>query len=73
MFDERLGEKISEDIISQCHQCGKPCDTHVNCVNDACHLLLFNVMIANKNLKAAAGRNAMILSICLRRAAKRAS
>lgn len=39
VFDNRLGERISGDIISQCHQCGKPCDTHINCKNDACHLL----------------------------------
>jgi len=39
VFDERLGERITEDIISVCHQCGKPCDTHTNCKNDACHLL----------------------------------
>jgi UPF0176 protein len=39
VFDERLGEKISEEVISHCHQCGKPCDTHTNCKNDACHLL----------------------------------
>jgi UPF0176 protein len=39
VFDERLGERITEDIISECHQCGKPCDTHINCANDACHLL----------------------------------
>jgi UPF0176 protein len=39
VFDERLGERISEEIISHCHQCGEPCDTHTNCVNDACHLL----------------------------------
>jgi len=39
VFDERLGERISDDIISRCHQCGTPCDTHTNCKNDACHLL----------------------------------
>jgi UPF0176 protein len=39
VFDQRLGERISDEIISNCHQCGKPADTHVNCVNDACHLL----------------------------------
>ncbi len=39
VFDERLGERISEDIISVCHQCGNPCDTHTNCKNDGCHLL----------------------------------
>ncbi len=39
VFDERLGERISNDIISVCHQCGKPCDSHTNCRNDGCHLL----------------------------------
>lgn len=39
VFDERLGERISNDIISVCHQCGQPCDTHTNCKNDGCHLL----------------------------------
>lgn len=39
VFDERLGERITEEIISQCHQCGKPCDTHTNCRNEGCHLL----------------------------------
>ena len=39
VFDERLGERISQDIVANCHQCGQPCDTHVNCANDACHLL----------------------------------
>jgi UPF0176 protein len=39
VFDERLGERISEKIISECHQCGKPCDSHTNCANDDCHLL----------------------------------
>jgi UPF0176 protein len=39
VFDERLGERISDDVISKCHQCGKPCDNHTNCKNDGCHLL----------------------------------
>lgn len=39
VFDERLGERISEEIISKCHQCDQPCDTHINCSNDDCHLL----------------------------------
>jgi UPF0176 protein len=39
VFDERLGERISEEIISKCHQCGEPCDNHTNCANFECHLL----------------------------------
>ena len=39
VFDQRLGERITDEVIATCHQCGEPADTHVNCVNDACHLL----------------------------------
>lgn len=39
VFDHRRAEKISDKVIARCHQCGKPCDTHVNCNNEACHLL----------------------------------
>jgi UPF0176 protein len=39
VFDRRLGEQISDEIISHCHQCGEKCDTHTNCENLACHLL----------------------------------
>jgi UPF0176 protein len=39
VFDERIGERITSDVLSTCHQCGSPCDVHVNCKNDDCHLL----------------------------------
>ena len=39
VFDERMGEQIGEEVIARCHQCGQPCDTHINCANAACHIL----------------------------------
>lgn len=39
VFDDRMGERISDDVIARCHQCGEPCDTHTNCASDGCHLL----------------------------------
>ncbi len=39
VFDDRLGERITDEIIAKCHQCGEPADTHTNCKNEACHLL----------------------------------
>ncbi|HVU97800.1 MAG TPA: rhodanese-related sulfurtransferase [Puia sp.] len=39
VFDNRMGERISEEVIAQCHQCGAPADTHTNCRNEGCHLL----------------------------------
>ncbi len=39
VFDGRLGEAVGQEVISVCHQCGKPCDSHTNCANEGCHLL----------------------------------
>ncbi|NBP05764.1 MAG: rhodanese-related sulfurtransferase [Bacteroidetes bacterium] len=39
VFDQRLHERVSNEIIANCHQCGKPADTHVNCANTGCHIL----------------------------------
>ena len=39
VFDHRLGERITDDVISRCHQCGTACDNHTNCENEGCHLL----------------------------------
>ena len=51
VFDQRLGERVTEEIISCCHQCGKPADTHVNCVNDACHLLFIQCEECNEKME----------------------
>lgn len=39
VFDDRRAERISDDVIAHCHQCGDPFDVHTNCANEACHLL----------------------------------
>ncbi len=51
VFDQRLGERITEEIISHCHQCGLPADTHVNCVNDACHLLFIQCDVCHQKME----------------------
>ncbi len=51
VFDERMGERITEDIISTCHQCGQPCDHHVNCANDDCHLLFIQCEACAEKMK----------------------
>lgn len=40
VFDERMGERITEDVISKCHRCGAISDRHVNCSNPPCHTLI---------------------------------
>lgn len=39
VFDERLAERISDEVIASCHQCGEPFDHHTNCMNLGCHIL----------------------------------
>ncbi len=56
VFDQRLGERISEEIIARCHQCGKPADTHVNCANDGCHLLFIQCEDCRKKMKGTCSR-----------------
>ncbi|TAL51902.1 MAG: rhodanese-related sulfurtransferase [Chitinophagaceae bacterium] len=59
VFDQRLGEKITDEIIAQCHQCGKPCDTHVNCANDACHLLFIQCEDCNKSFEGCCSKECL--------------
>ena len=56
VFDQRLGERVTDEIIAQCHQCGKPADTHVNCVNDACHLLFIQCDECKKKFEGTCGK-----------------
>lgn len=50
VFDERRSERITDDIISQCHQCGEPCDTHTNCAFEGCHLLFIQCGKCKENM-----------------------
>lgn len=51
VFDERIGERITGDVLSSCHQCGAPCDRHVNCKNDDCHLLFIQCKACEEKMK----------------------
>ena len=53
VFDERLGEAITHEVISRCHQCGTPSDRHVNCANDQCHLLFLQCAACAKTYRDA--------------------
>lgn len=51
VFDHRRSERISEEVIAKCHQCGTPCDTHTNCANEACHLLFIQCETCKAKMK----------------------
>ena len=40
VFDERLVERVTNDVIAHCHVCEKNSDSHTNCRWQACHILL---------------------------------
>ena len=50
VFDARLGERVSDDIISNCHICNKSSDIHRDCKNDACHILFIQCETCFKEL-----------------------
>lgn len=39
VFDDRMAERVTEDVISDCDQCESSCDQYTNCANKACNLL----------------------------------
>jgi len=51
VFDERRGERITDEIIAKCHQCGQPADSHTNCENQACHLLFIQCDACKEKMK----------------------
>ena len=59
VFDERRVEKISEDIIANCHQCGSPADVHTNCANEACHLLFIQCDVCKEKMENCCSSNCM--------------
>jgi len=59
VFDQRRAEKISDDVIASCHQCGAPADIHVNCANDACHLLFIQCDSCKESMENCCSTNCM--------------
>ena len=39
VFDERIAEKVSDEVLTSCDQCDVKADSYTNCSNAACNLL----------------------------------
>lgn len=39
VFDDRIAEKITDDVLAECDQCGSTSDDYTNCANKMCNLL----------------------------------
>jgi UPF0176 protein len=61
VFDGRLGEVVGEEVISVCHQCGKPCDTHTNCANEGCHLLFIQCSSCAEEMQGCCSEDCRII------------
>jgi len=59
VFDDRRAERISEDVIANCHQCGNPFDIHTNCANEACHLLFIQCNNCKEQMENCCSTNCM--------------
>lgn len=59
VFDHRLGERITEDILSKCHQCEKESDNHNNCENDLCHMLFIQCKECSKKYEGCCSKECL--------------
>ncbi len=59
VFDDRRAERISEDVIANCHQCGNLFDIHTNCANEACHLLFIQCNNCKEQMENCCSTNCM--------------
>jgi len=59
VFDERRSERISDDVIANCHQCGESADMHTNCANEACHLLFIQCDSCKEKMENCCSANCM--------------
>lgn len=51
VFDRRMSERVTDDVIGNCHICNNPADHHVDCNNDSCHILFIQCEECNKKLE----------------------
>ena len=57
VFDHRRAEKITDDVVSNCHQCGEACNEHTNCANEACHLLFIQCYACSEKMENTCSTN----------------
>jgi UPF0176 protein len=61
VFDERMGERITEDVLGNCDLCGAPCDHYTNCARKACHQLFIQCPACSERLQGCCGPNCLEL------------
>lgn len=59
VFDNRMSEKVSNDIISFCKQCNQPSNRYTNCEFNLCHLLFIQCENCQRFFKNCCSINCM--------------
>jgi UPF0176 protein len=50
VFDERLEEAITDDVLGKCYQCNTTADRYINCSESACNLLFIQCDDCQKSM-----------------------
>jgi UPF0176 protein len=58
VFDGRIGERITDDILGKCYQCSKACDDYTNCTEQKCNLLFIQCQVCQEKM------NGFCSSVC---------
>lgn len=62
VFDERMGEKVGDEVIAYCQVCEKEkCDDYIHCKNESCHILFICCKDCEKKQNGYCGK---ICQIC---------
>ncbi len=51
VFDHRLSERITEDVLGQCFNCGTACDDYTNCADHTCNRLFIQCATCRETLE----------------------
>ena len=62
VFDARMGERVTSDVIGNCYQCGMRSDDHKDCNNDACNVLFIQCKKCNKEFLGCCSKDCMNFS-----------
>ncbi|MDP2838396.1 MAG: rhodanese-related sulfurtransferase [Candidatus Moranbacteria bacterium] len=55
VFDNRLGERITDDVLAKCYQCDSTCDDYTNCENVECNLLFIQCAACKETFAGCCG------------------
>lgn len=63
VFDNRLGERITNDVLGKCYQCASSCDDYTNCLNEQCNKLLIQCAACQKTYAGCCGTECQSIAL----------